>query len=306
MNENRLDELKREYDSIPVPEELEFRVRASMEQAKKQAQPAGAARTRRRRPFWKSAGLTAAAAMLTLVVLVNSSSTVAYAMGKVPVLGAITRVFTFVTYEDDQGNTSAHVDVPRVEGGSDELNAAIEEYTNAIIEQYKADAGLVKEYEADPDAPDAETNQYHLDLTYSVVTDSDSIFALRFDQTQIMASGNESMKIYNMDKATGKILALGDLFQPGSDYLDVLTKNIQEQMRQQMAADENVYYWLNDEVSKWNFTQLSPDATFYINEDQELVIVFNEGDVAPMAMGVCEFVIPAEAIADIALPGYFA
>ena len=244
--------------------------------------------------------------MLTLVVLVNSSSTVAYAMGKVPVLGAITRVFTFVTYEDDQGKTSAHVDVPRVEGGSDELNAAIEEYTNAIIEQYKADAGLVKEYEADPDAPDAETNQYHLDLTYSVVTDSDSIFALRFDQTQIMASGNESVKIYNMDKATGKILALGDLFQPGSDYLDVLTKNIQEQMRQQMAADENVYYWLNDEVSKWNFTQLSPDATFYINEDQELVIVFNEGDVAPMAMGVCEFVIPAEAIADIALPGYFA
>ena len=48
MNENRLDELKREYDSIPVPEELEFRVRASMEQAKKQAQPAGAARTRTR------------------------------------------------------------------------------------------------------------------------------------------------------------------------------------------------------------------------------------------------------------------
>ena len=44
MNENRLDELKREYDSIPVPEELEFRVRASMEQAKKQAQPAGAVR----------------------------------------------------------------------------------------------------------------------------------------------------------------------------------------------------------------------------------------------------------------------
>ena len=97
-----------------------------MEQAK-QAQRTGAARSRKRRPFWKSAGLTAAAALLTLVVLVNSSSTVAYAMEKVPVLGAITRVFTFVTYEDDRGNTSAHVDVPQVEGGSDELNAAIQD-----------------------------------------------------------------------------------------------------------------------------------------------------------------------------------
>ena len=77
----------------------------------------------------------------------------AYAIEKVPVLGAITRVFTFVTYEDDRGNTSAHVDVPQVEGGSDELNAAIQDYTNAIIEQYKKDAGLVEAYDQDPRCP---------------------------------------------------------------------------------------------------------------------------------------------------------
>ena len=40
------------------------------------------------------------------------------------------------------------------------------------------------------------------------------------------------------------------------------------------------------------------------NADGELVIVFNEGDVATMYMGVTEFTIPAEATADIAVPGY--
>ena len=303
MKENHLDELKREYESIPVPEGLEFRVRASIAQAQ-QEQKEEQKHHMKKHTFWKSTGITAAAAMLTIVVLANSSAGIAHAMEQVPVLGAITKVVTFRTYEDQRGNTSAHVDVPQVEGGSQELNDAIQRYTDTIIAQYQEDAALVEQYAQDPNAPDAETNHYALDLTYSTVTDNDSIFALRFNKSLIMASGSEEVKIYNVDKATGKILSLGDLFQPGSGYLDVLTKNIQEQMQAQMDADKNVTYWLHDEVSEWNFTALSPDAAFYVNGDGQLVIVFNEGDVAPMYMGVCEFTVPSDTVADIALPEY--
>ena len=303
MKENHLDELKREYESIPVPEGLEFRVRASIAQAQ-QEQKEEQKHHMKKHTFWKSTGITAAAAMLTIVVLANSSAGIAHAMEQVPVLGAITKVVTFRTYEDQRGNTSAHVDVPQVEGGSQELNDAIQRYTDTIIAQYQEDAALVEQYAQDPNAPDAETNHYALDLTYSTVTDNDSIFALRFNKSLIMASGSEEVKIYNVDKATGKILSLGDLFQPGSGYLDVLTKNIQEQMQAQMDADKNVTYWLHDEVSEWNFTALSPDAAFYVNGDGQLVIVFNEGDVAPMYMGVCEFTVPSDTVADIVLPEY--
>jgi len=45
-------------------------------------------------------------------------------------------------------------------------------------------------------------------------------------------------------------------------------------------------------------------VAFYINADHQLTVVFNEGDVAPMYMGVVEFTIPNEVVADIALPGY--
>ena len=298
MKNDQLEDMERAYQSISIPEELEFRVRASMERAKQDMNQEKSKRRSRAYWFWKRTGVTAAAAMIGLVMLTNASPTVAYAMEQVPVLGAITRVFTFRTYEYQGDKTSAHVEVPQVEGGSQELNDAIQSYTDTIIEQYKRDAGL---YQGNPAG---ETDHYTLDLIYTVATDNDALFALRFDQTQIMASGVESAKVYNVDKATGKLITLADLFQKDSNYLEVLTKAIQEQMARQMEEDPDVHYWLNDQVEEWNFTQLSPDADFYVNEAGDLVIVFDEGEVAPMYMGLVEFTIPAEELRDIAQRGY--
>ena len=297
MREDRLESMRKEYESIPIPEDLEVRVRAGMERAKQEQ-----SNKQKPKSHWyrvvQRAGLTAAAAMVGLVVLTNASPTVAYAMEQVPVLGAITRVFTFRTYEYQGDKTSAHVEVPQVEGGGQELNDAIQSYTDTIIQQYEQDAGL---YQGDSQG---ETDHYTLDLTYTVVTDNDTLFALRFDQTQIMASGAESVKVYTVDKATGHILTLADLFRKDSGYLEVLTRAVQEQMAQRMEADPAVYYWLNDEVEEWNFTQLPPDTDFYVNEAGDLVLVFDEGEVAPMYMGVVEFTIPAQDLSDIAQGDY--
>ncbi len=286
MNENNWKRLKQEYDSLSAPDGLEARVRSSLRRAKRDLN-----RDRWLRAL-RATGAVAAAAMLTIAVLANSSRSIAYAMERIPVLGAITRVVTFRTYEDDRGNASARVEVPEVEGG-DEVNAAIQEYTDMIIRQYEADVAEM-----------GEEGYYSLDVTSDVVTDNDALFALRFRQTQVMASGAESVKIYNVDKATGRILALADLFQSDSGYLDVLTQEIRRQMLEQMEADEAVIYWLDGDVEEWNFTALSPDATFYVDEDGRLVIVFDEGAVAPMSMGVVEFTIPREVTAEIANPAY--
>lgn len=294
------DQLKQEYQSIPIPEELEGRVRAAIRQA--EGPPARSGPAKRRRIFRPVFG-ACAAAMLTVVVLANSTASIAHAMSQIPVLGAITKVVTFRTFQESGGAASAKIDVPEVADGGD-LNDEIQRYTDAIIAEYKRDAAITEEYAADPDAPAAETNHYALDLSYTVATDNDTLFALRFDKTVIMNSGTESVKIYNVDKASGKIITLADLFQPDSDYLDLLTRNIQAQMQAQMDADENVSYWLNHEVTAWNFTALDPGTAFYVNEAGQLVIVFNEGDVAPMYMGVVEFTIPSEALGDAALPKY--
>ncbi len=150
-----------------------------------------------------------------------------------------------------------------------------------------------------------ELGHYDLGLTYTVATDNETVFALRFDQTLVMASGNESVKIYAVDKATGELLTLSDLFRPDSDCLSVLTEEVQRQMAEQMASDDQIHYWLHDEdVGDLNFTALDPDTSFYIDGEGRLVLVFDEGTVAPMYMGITEFTIPAQVVEDIALPQY--
>lgn len=94
-------------------------------------------------------------------------------------------------------------------------------------------------------------------------------------------------------------MRLKDLFVEGADYITPISDSIKEQMLEQMAADEQVYYWLNDEIEEWNFKSITEETSFYLNEKGNVVIGFNEGEVAPMYMGTVEFEIPAEALQDI-------
>ena len=66
-----------------------------------------------------------------------------------------------------------------------------------------------------------------------------------------------------------------------------------------MDADENVHYWLHDEIEELNFKTIYEDTSFYVNERGNIVIAFDEGDVAPMYMGALEFEIPSEVLKSI-------
>ena len=60
-----------------------------------------------------------------------------------------------------------------------------------------------------------------------------------------MASGTEYTKVFTIDKTTGDIISLSDLFKNKPEMLTAISDNIKEQMKQQMAADSSVYlfYW---------------------------------------------------------------
>lgn len=233
-------------------------------------------------------GQTAAAALVVLTVLANSNADIAFAMGKIPVVGAITKVVTFRTYEKQDENYEAKIEVPKVEPESgssmsqaaSEINRSVEDYTNQLIAQFEQD-------EKD------ENGQGHRALytDYKVLTDNDKIFTLRFNIDEIMASSSQSVKIYNVDKKTDKIITLKDLFPAGTDYVKLLSDAAREQMKKNMAEDENKVYFLDDGMGS-DFESIKPDQNFYINSAGHLVLVFDETDVAPAYMGVVEIEIP--------------
>lgn len=288
----RIQAMKKEYNEIPVPSELKMKVEEAIMREKNE--------NKKRNIFkiTRNTGIVAAAAMLTLVVLTNSSSSMAYAMEKIPVIGVIAKVVTFRTYSDKTENHEANIDVPRIETEDDnllikdatqEVNKSVEEYTNMLIEQYNED---IKE--------NGKENHYGMDTSYEVVTDNDKIFTLRID-TVISEGGSVNFsKFYHINKSTGKIFELKDLFKENADYVTAISDDIKKQMLEQMAADESKsYFYSMDDMQEENFTEIKPDQNFYMNDKEELVIVFDEYEVAPGYMGIVEFTIPSEVTSSI-------
>lgn len=256
-------------------------------------------RTKPKKRWGKAVAGFAAAAAAAVILLPNLSPSVAYAWEKMPVLSTIVKVVVWRDYHVEEGRYEANVSVPKVtvkpEEGADEsvkeqlkqsvdqINASVEEMTDQIIAEFEA--GL----ERDQELQGAD----HIHVGHEVVTDNDRYFSMKVWFVEEMGSGFEQDHYYTIDRSTGKILALADLFED-DQYIETISEEIKRQMQEQMDADENVYYWLNDQdVPEWNFKQISEDQSFYISEEGTLVVCFNEGDVAPMYMGCVKFEMPA-------------
>lgn len=283
--ENWKDELKQmlkeKYEAEEVPQEAKERIKMGMEQAKEEKQK------NKKIVYVRRAGLGVAAACLCLVALANLSSSTAYALQKIPVIGSIAKVVTFREYTDSTNHFEASVDVPKLTdaaGNAKELeqtNKTIEEYANEFISQYEND---LKESEG--------LGNYELKSTYQVIREDEQELVLEIDTTVVMASGSEYKKVFNIDKNTGKIKKLADYFKKDSNYIDVLTEEIKRQMREQMKDGEKMYFLdSEDGMDEWDFKELSEDADFYFDADGNLVILFDEYEVAPGYMGAVSFTI---------------
>ena len=107
-------------------------------------------------------------------------------------------------------------------------------------------------------------------------------------------------KFYHIDKESGRVITLKDMFKENADYIKVISDNIKKQMKEQMKADESITYFLEDEETKeWNFNAIKENQNFYFNEKEEMVIEFDKYEVAPGYMGIVEFTIPTEEIVDL-------
>lgn len=251
----------------------------------------GKTMNKKHNPFFRilrTTGTTAAAAVVALAIVTNVSPTIANAMTNLPVIGAIAKVVTLRTYEDKTNHFEAKVDIPEIDSAPEAVNRSIEDYANELIAQYEKDLR----------ASQGEGN-YSLTSTYKVVTDTDRYLCLRIDTTLVMASGTEYTKVFTIDKTTGDIISLSDLFKNKPEMLTAISDNIKEQMKQQMAADSSVTYFIDSDMPEWDFKELKGDESFYFNEKGELVITFDETEVAPAYMGAVEFTIPQSVTGDL-------
>lgn len=306
-----LDSLKEKYMDVKMPEEQLDKLKLAIEKGKMDN------RREQRRILRTRVAASAAAVIAAFIILPNTSSSVAYAMERVPVLGNLVKLVTWRDYKYEDERHQADVEVGKLElvksdeenvalGSSfdeveEAIDVAVEEKLNNSMEEINVQLEeitekLIAEFETHVQE---EMGYHDLVVKSEVIADNDKYFTLRLLCFQAAGSGYEWNYFYTIDMTTGEQLQLKDLFKEDADYITVISEEIKKQMREQMEADENVCYWLEEEMEEWNFQTITEESLFYLNEDEQLVISFNEGDVAPMYMGVVEFVIPKEVVGNL-------
>ena len=304
MNEQeQLEQLKEEYENMTIPEAGRERLQAGIDRAR--IEKKRAERVRRR-----SAWTAAAAAVIVLIALPNTNMQIAHAMENIPVLGGFFRLVTVRQYNYSDENHDAEVELAQIAYGEDAgegvpagevavgaatLEGTAAESVEAVNQDMEATVEeLIRQFEDTL----SEEGYHGLHVTQEVVTDNALYYTVKLSVLETEASGYEHNQFYTIDKQTGNVVTLEDLFAEGSDYISVISENIKTQMKEQMAADEGVIYFLdNDDMPEFNFQGITEQTNFYFNERGELVIAFDEYEVAPGSMGAPEFVIPQEVTA---------
>lgn len=280
----RLEPLINEYKNIEIPGGLEFMVRKTINDFE-------SSRSKKRRVI-KFATAVATVAIL-FVGTVNLSPVTAGAMSKIPVIKNLVRIVTIKEFAYRSDNREIDIKVPKIEGLRD---SQLEKFLN---EKYLAqNTVLYNEFLERIGEGELSPMNLALFTDYTIKTNTEDILVVEQLKTEIAASGTMSASYDNIDLKNQIIITLPSLFKDDG-YVDVISNNIKAQMLEKTNKAEGIMFFIEgDGTVGGGFDKIAVEQTFYITADSQLVIVFDEYEVAPGSMGIVEFTIPTEVIQD--------
>ena len=275
---NEFKEAKQAYDNVPVPAELDQRVRAGIRQGK----------ARRARQAWGKRLGTVAACFVVVVGALNVSPTMASAAADIPVLGGLFRVLTVRSFTDENSDRTLEVEQPAVEG-CDALVQRVNREIQAIVDEKTAEGEqLIAEYKDAYFATGGTQEEWErhdntVSVTYDIKSQTDTTVSFVVNSSVSIANAYQEQFYYNLDLTADKELTLADLL--GEDWVTICNDSI----RAQMAASENADMFFTEDQG--GFTTVDETTNFYIDQSGDPVVVFPKYTVAPGAMGEVEFTI---------------
>lgn len=282
MND-KLENLKEQYNNIPIPKELESLIEKNLQYPPK--------KYKRKLPIFLTS-VVAAAVLFT--VGLNTNPTMAKSLVDIPVIGQVVQVLTFTKYEMEKDAYTAEIQVPNISGSSADIEALNEKYAEegkTLYEQFKAD---IEEMEA---------GNMSLSSGYVIETDTDEILSFGRYVEVIVASSSTVMKYTTIDKNAETVITLPSLFK-NDRYIEIISRYIEEELRNRMIETEGSdMYWIGGteyhDESFGVFEGITPDQNFYITEDGKLVLSFDEYEIAPGYMGLVTVEIPTKLLQDV-------
>lgn len=303
----RLEDGKEYYDSIEIPDELSDVVNRAIGSKSKGEIRMNYEKNRKKNNvvrFFRYTAAAAAGLLICLTVGVNTSEAFAKEMSEVPVLGALAKVLTVRSYHGTDGEYEINMDVPEIveeqagEGAAftGDVNAEIQKIVDDYMETAKEEFQEYKEAFFATGGTQEEWGGRTMDIVvdYDVKYQEGNILSLELVTAKGWVSAQEERYYYNLDLSTRENLTLKDLL--GEDYVELCNESIVVQINQRIAEDENKTYFgfgtggaEDAELGIEGFTTVTEETKFYINEQGNVVVVFEKYEIAPGYMGFQEF-----------------
>lgn len=272
---NEFKQAREEYESTPIPEELDQRVQAGIRQGR------SAGRAKRHGFRW---GIGVAAACMVMVGGLNVSPTFAAAAADVPVLGGLFQVLTVRNYETVKDGIDYDVSVPEVDANgavTEAVNAEIQERVDAHLAQAQADWDDYKEAFFATGGTEEEWADREMDviIDYEIKSQTDTTVSFVVDFAECWVSAQQQRYCYNLDLANNKDITLADVL--GEDWVNICNTAVQAYIDQ----DTSGLFFTAD---KGGFTTVDDTTSFYLNQDGSVTLVFPEYAIAAGAAGIVE------------------
>ena len=273
---NEFKSARDQYESTPIPEELNDHVLAGIRRGKTRSRAGGHALRRT---------LGAAAACFVVVLGgLNLSPTFAAAAGDVPVLGGLFQILTVRSYDEVKDGIDYDVSVPEVDANgtlTEAVNAEIQKRVDAHLAQAQADWDDYKEAFLATGGTEEQWGDREMDviIDYEIKSQTDTTVSFVVDFAECWVSAQQQRYCYNLDLANNKDITLADVL--GEDWVNICNTAVQAYIDQ----DTSGLFFTAD---KGGFTTVDDTTSFYMNQDGSVTLVFPEYAIAAGAAGIVE------------------
>jgi hypothetical protein len=277
------EELKEEYKNIPIPENLTKVINQSINDYRREEVKM------KNKKIFKSIIAASLIVISSFTIGVNTSKSFATSVKKIPVISQLVELVSFKSFELDSEIVKAKVNIPAVKGVeskalANQINEEINERMSTHLEAGKDRAREYKKAFVETGGKAEDFRPIIIEIDYDLKSYNDNILSFSVHYFESLASSYAQTYYYTIDLEAGKLLTLEDIL--GTDYENKISQQVSEKINKALEESPSSYF-----EGDMGFSAIKKDQSFYINNENQLVVVFDKYEIAPGSSGQPEFII---------------
>ncbi len=178
----------------------------------------------------------------------------------------------------ETNGTIVTVKFPQIINVDDKIKVNI---NNLILKTIDTYLDEIKEFDKNPNT----AHKLIVEIDFENYYSDDDIFSFSINSSQILADSHLQKKFFTINPTTGEIYNVEHFL--GSDYQNIILTTVKKQIAKNTKNNPNLIYF-DEEV---NNLKISIDQPFYINKDNQVVVVFDQFQIAPGYMSLPSFIV---------------